>query len=94
MPAMFEAMAIAYSNEFSMAELKDIRAFATTPSGSRYLSRSLAMATDPAVRKVNAAMIADAQKLSLTMIEELKARIAAYLEEHPEADAKPESGTK
>ena len=37
-----------------MAELKDVHAFAMTPSGGRLSARSLAIATDPAVRKVNA----------------------------------------
>ena len=34
------------------------------------------------------------RKLALTMFEELKARYAAYLEEHAEADGKSEAGAE
>ena len=77
MPATIEAIAVAYTHEFSLAELKDIRAFATTPSGSHFLSRSSALLADPAVAKVNSEMIADSQKVSLALRDELKAKIAA-----------------
>jgi hypothetical protein len=93
-PAIMAAMAVAYINEFSLAELTDVHAFAMTPSGRRYLTRSLAMVSDPAVAKVNAVMIADSQKLAVAMRDELKAEIAAYREAHPEADTKPEAEAK
>jgi hypothetical protein len=89
-PAMLDAMALAYSNEFSLAELKEIHAFAMTPSGGHYLSRSTAIIGDPAVAKVNSAIIADSQELALAVRDELKAKIAAYLEAHPEVNEEGE----
>ena len=83
-PALMDAMALAYSNEFSLAELKEIHAFATTPSGGHYLSRSTAIVGDPAVAKVNSAIFADSEMLALAIREELKDKIAAYLDAHPE----------
>src|SRR5690606_10775689 len=38
LPKILEATATAYTNEFDLAELRDIRAFSETPSGRRYLS--------------------------------------------------------
>lgn len=52
-PALLEAMAIAYSHEFSLPELKEVHAFARTPAGSHYLSKSTAIIGDPAVTEVN-----------------------------------------
>jgi hypothetical protein len=88
MPAIFDAMAMAYSNEFSLAELKDIRAFAESPSGTRYLSRSTAIVGDPAVMKVNREMFAASKAASETVLPQLKAKLAAYLEAHPDLAAK------
>src|SRR5690242_4807015 len=63
LPDLLEADAIAYSHEFSLAELKDIHAFGLTPTGRHYLSRSTALLSDPAVAKVNTALVADARAL-------------------------------
>jgi hypothetical protein len=93
-PAMTEAIATAYSNEFSLAELKDIHAFANTPSGRHYLSRSLALVSDPAVAKVNMAMIKETQQLILGMRDDLKAELLAYYEAHPEAITKGKADAK
>jgi len=93
-PAMTEAMATAYSNEFSLAELKDVHAFANSPSGRHYLSRSLALVSDPAVAKVNMAVMADSQRLILTMRDDLKAELLAYFQAHPEALVKHEADAK
>jgi len=84
LPAMFEAMALAYTREFSITELRNIHAFAETPAGRHYLSRSTAILSDPAVAKVNSEMIADAQKLSMALITEMKDELLAYLKAHPE----------
>jgi hypothetical protein len=88
MPILMGAMAVAYSHEFTLAELQQVHAFAVTPAGHHYLSRSTALIGDPAVQKVNTAMMADAQALTKTMIVEFKARLLAYLKDHPDAAAK------
>ncbi len=87
-PALLEAMATAYTREFSLAELKDIHAFADTPSGRHYLSKSTAMIGDPAVMKVNAAIVADAQATGAPMLADFKAKLMAYLQSHPDVMAK------
>jgi hypothetical protein len=47
LPVQMEAMAGAYTREFSLAELKDVHVFALTPSGRHYLSKSLSIIGDP-----------------------------------------------
>jgi hypothetical protein len=49
MPTVLEASAQAYAREFSAAELRDMIAFAETPTGKHYLARGAAVETDPAI---------------------------------------------
>ena len=88
MPDMMEATALAYTHEFSLAELKQIHAFADTETGHHYLSRSAFVLGDPAVAKANSAMIADIHQLLATKKAELKDKFAAYLEAHPDVAKK------
>lgn len=83
-PALLEAMAVAYTNEFTLDELHDIRAFAQTPSGGRYLSRAAAIIADPAIAAVNTAIMTEAYDLAGTMRGELQQKVIGYLTEHPE----------
>ena len=94
LPRMFAAMAEAYTHEFSLGELKDVHAFAQSPAGRHYLSRSTAMIGDPAVAKVNAALVADAQQLTMEMVTEFKAKFLAYLKAHPDVAARLEAEEK
>jgi hypothetical protein len=82
-PALLEAMAVAYTNEFTLAELHDIHAFAQTPSGGRYLSRAAFIVGDPAIAAANTKMMTEAYELAGTMRAELQQKIVAYLTEHP-----------
>jgi hypothetical protein len=84
MPALFEAMVTAYTREFSLAELKEVHAFARSPAGTHYLSKSTAMVGDPAMVQVNTAMFADSRVLSQEMLPKLKQDIMDYLIAHPE----------
>jgi len=84
LPEIMDSIAQAYVHEFSLAELKDIHAFALTPAGSHYLSRSSALIADPAVARVNTRIMAEAQALSRQMEDDLKAKIIAYLKAHPD----------
>jgi hypothetical protein len=94
-PDQVEASAVAYTHEFSLAELKHIHAFAETPAGHHYLSRSSSLITDPAVAKANSAMIADLQQLTIAGKAELKDKLIAYFTAHPdrakELQAEPQS---
>jgi len=85
MPAMMDAMAAAYSHMFSLAELKDIRRFAESPTGHAYFSRMPNILSDPAVQKVSTDMIADAQQSVKARAEDFKDKVAAYVKAHPEA---------
>jgi hypothetical protein len=88
LPDMLDAMAVAYTHEFSLAELKDIHEFAGTPAGHHYLSKSTAIIGDPAVVKANTAMVADGQALSTAMLPELRDKVVAYIQAHPEVATK------
>ncbi len=84
LPRMMEATAVAYTREFTLEELKDIHAFAMTPSGARYLSRSAALVGDPAVAEVNTQYFRELQALNQGLVAQLRQDIVAYLEAHPE----------
>jgi hypothetical protein len=83
LPKILEATAVAYTHEFDLAELKEMHAFAETPTGRHYLSRSSALIADPAVAEVNTAYIRDLQTLAATKKAELKDQLMAYLKAHP-----------
>jgi hypothetical protein len=94
LPVVFDATALAYTHEFSLAELKDIHAFALSPSGRHYLSRSATLIGDPAVAKANSSMMADTQQLMKSMMPEMTETILAYLKAHPDLAKKIAVGAK
>ena len=48
-PEMREAYATAFAHQFTQAELDDLAQFFARPSGSKYASRYMTLATDPAI---------------------------------------------
>ncbi len=84
LPRMLEATAIAYSRNFTLQELRDVHAFAQTPSGRNYLQKSISMTSDPAVAEANTAYFAELMKLQERATAELKAQVMAYLQDNPE----------
>ena len=84
MPQIFEASAIAYTHEFSLAEVRDIHAFASSLAGKHYLSRSTALLGDPAVAQANASLFADAQALAASVRAEVTEKVVTYLKAHPD----------
>lgn len=88
MPQVIEAMAIAYTHEFSLAELKQIHAFALSPTGNHYLSKSIDIAGDPVVIEANTAMVADGQKMMNTLLPEFMTKVLEYVTAHPELEKK------
>lgn len=76
MPQMYGAIACAYAREFSLAELKDINAFALSPSGRRFLTHSSVLMADPDVQKAFQAYMQDVQKLTREMTDEMMAELA------------------
>jgi hypothetical protein len=94
LPDQLDAMAQAYSQSFSLAELKEINAFAQTPAGHHYLSESLAIVGDPAVAKANSAAVAEVRAVTEAMAPELKSKVIAYVEAHPELAEKIKAETR
>jgi hypothetical protein len=88
LPEQVDAMASAYAHRFSLAELKDIDAFAHSPSGRHYFSESLAIVGDPAVAKVNAAAIADIRSVTEALLPDFKDKLVTYVKAHPDLAAK------
>ena len=88
LPDYFGAIEAAYSHEFTLAELKDIHAFALTPSGRHYLSRSSALVSDPAFGKAMTDMMVDAQAATQPLIKDMTEKVTTYLKAHPDVAAK------
>jgi len=87
LPKIIEATANAYTHEFTLAELKDIHAFALSPSGEHYLKRQTSLIGDPAVAAANSAFFADVQDIQSVIQRDLIEELSAYVAEHPEAAA-------
>jgi len=85
LPTIMDAMAAAYSRKFSLAELKDVRAFAESPSGRIYFSSAVSVMGDPAVQKVTADMMTDAQQSVKARTDAFKDKLVAYIKDHPAA---------
>ncbi|MBW8783873.1 MAG: DUF2059 domain-containing protein [Novosphingobium sp.] len=88
-PMLIDAMANAYAREFSLDELKEIRAFAGTPAGKHYLARNTALLADPHVEAANQAYLNEAMQQVRGDQGSLRAEINAYVAKHPEARPKP-----
>ncbi|MCJ2187402.1 DUF2059 domain-containing protein [Novosphingobium beihaiensis] len=86
-PKQMEAIAQAYTQIFTLAELRDVAAFAHTPSGKTFLQRSTEVLSQPAVAAVNRTYFREAGEISRKGEAQLKAQVIAYIKEHPEAIA-------
>jgi len=85
MPGIIDATAVAYTREFTLKELQDIRAFANTPSGSRYFRLSTTLLSDPAVAAANKKYFAALGLLQAEKTRFLQAEVEEYLLANPEA---------
>ena len=88
MPLVAEAMMRAYVREFSLAELQQIRAFAASPAGAHYFSRSTALISDPDVAVANSALMAAAQRTAQTENAALRETVRNYMAKHPDVARK------
>jgi len=57
MPAMYDAMAIAYARQFTPEQLADIERFYESPTGRVFLDRTPAVMSDPALMAAQRAMM-------------------------------------
>jgi hypothetical protein len=87
-PVLAETMARAYVRHFSSEDLHAILAFARTPAGQHYLSRSLVVAQDPEIVEVYKTMNRDGMILGQTLSRDYAGEISAYLKEHPDVAEK------
>lgn len=78
LPSIRAAMACGYVREFSSQELKEISAFAGSPAGKHYLSRSVAMISDPTVVVANQAYFNDSKVYLEALQAEMKAEVYEY----------------
>lgn len=85
LPKQMEAIATAYARMFTLQQLKDIEAFARTPSGMAFLQRNTEVLSDPAVAAVNSSYFREATEISERSSAQLKERVVAYIKAHPDA---------
>jgi hypothetical protein len=90
-PALVDAMVQAYAREFTLDELRQIRAFADSPAGGHYLSRSTALVADPYVVAANQNYLKEATDLATSLRPELLAKVNAYLAKHPDTLTRPDN---
>lgn len=88
-PAFMDAYAKAFAREFSPAELIAILDFVKTPAGSRFLSRSSVIVSDPAFAAANEAYLRELQPLMQAMQMELRTEMRAYLSQNPPKPTRP-----
>jgi hypothetical protein len=91
LPQIIDATASAYTHEFSLAELKDIHAFAQTPAGAHYLSKSTQMMGDPSIVAANKAYMVDVVTLAKAKEAEVKSDLLDYIKAHPDLQKKIEA---
>jgi len=87
LPLQMDAMALAYARRFSLAELKEIDAFAHSPAGGHYLVESVTILGDPDVAKVNTALVADVRAVTSAITPAFKQRLVEYVKAHPDLAA-------
>ena len=85
LPKIFEATAIAYTREYTLEELRDISAFARTPSGQRYFLSLQKLMNDPAVAEANTSMFRDVEPVTKAQGTKVRQQVEAYLMANPEA---------
>lgn len=84
MPGLAEAMAHAYTRNFSKAELEHILDFAKTPVGSKYFARASGLLQDPDVAAVNGELFREGQQVAMKSAGEMQGKVRAYLAAHPD----------
>jgi hypothetical protein len=57
LPALFDAMAIAYARQFTLDQLADMQRFFTSPTGRVYIERVPAVMSDPAITAAQRVMM-------------------------------------
>jgi hypothetical protein len=79
-PQLVESYAAAYARNFTVAELLELRRFFATPTGAKYVSRSAALMTDPALGEWQRAVAARAEARKTKEVQRLIEEIAPIIE--------------
>lgn len=87
MQDLLDALAKAYTREFSEAELSDMRAFARTDTGRHFFQRSSAVMSDPSFKAANEAYMRDLMPSVTRMQTELVDELSNYFRENPPKDS-------
>jgi hypothetical protein len=83
-PPIFVALARAYARAFTRDELLQIRAFIATPTGAKYLQRSMDMLSDPDVAVANTLYFERVMREIRPLQAELLAELTVYFQKHPQ----------
>ncbi len=84
LPSMIKSTAIAYTREFTLEELQDIRAFSGTPSGRHYFGSVQSLLADPAIAATNQEFFAEVSEMQAEQVPILQQKLADYLDANPE----------
>ena len=94
LPDQLEAQAIAYTHQFTLAELKDIHAFALTPSGNDYFSKTMSVLGDPSVMQANIDVVHEMNDVSRELVPQFRDKLTAYVNAHPDLAARIQAERK
>ena len=83
--AILAAVAAWLARDFSADELRDIRIFAGTAGGARFIARQAALPDDVEISRLLRAFSADAVAVLAADRAALAEKVRAYIAEHPEA---------
>lgn len=82
-PSLMDAMAEAYSREFSLVELSELNTFAHTPTGQHFFLHNSAVLSDPSFRAANEAYMRDLMPTIDKMRETIVRDLTDYFAKHP-----------
>lgn len=75
MPSLVEATAQAYARRFSVTELRDLQTFFSTPTGQRFATENLMVATDPAMTAWQVRVMTTTQEELMPLLEPFMADV-------------------
>lgn len=82
MPALVEAMTVAYARQFTVEQIKDMQVFFSTPTGQAYIRQSAHIMADPAIAEWQATSV----KADMA---EMPAKLQQLMDELEALDIKP-----
>jgi hypothetical protein len=83
-PRMMEGLTLSYATMFTERELADIAAFASTPSGQRFMVLSSAVMAEPNFASANQAYIDEIQAGLPAAMQDLQGRLVDYMSQKKE----------